>query len=115
MTNMMAKIFNAVGGQVVRWVGAIVIAAGIAARSMLALIRHAGLASLSTGVVPAVGQQLLDSAVELRGQSCQHILEVGPRVVPAQLGALQQAHHHGSSFAGQLTAYEQPVFAIMVS
>ena len=51
------------------------------ARSILARIKRAGLALFSTGVVPVVGQQLLDAVVELRGQSCQHLLEVGPRAI----------------------------------
>ena len=79
MVNMVTMICKAVADQVVCWVGAIVVAASMALRSMLAQIRRAGLALFSTGVVPVVGQQLLDAVVELRGQSCQHLLEVGPR------------------------------------
>jgi hypothetical protein len=30
--------------------------------------------------------------------------------MPAQLGRLQQAHHHRGTLACQLTAQEQPVF-----
>jgi len=36
MAKMVARIFNAVAEQVVRWVGAFVIAAGISARSVMA-------------------------------------------------------------------------------
>ena len=114
MVNMMTMKCNAVADRVVRWVCAIVFCASIVARSILAPIRRAGAARFSTGVVPVVGQQLLDAAVELRGQSCQNTLEVGPRVVPAQLGALQQAHHDCGALACQLAAYEEPIFAIMI-
>ena len=86
----------------------------MALSAMMALIKRAGLTLFSTGVVPVVGQQVFDPAVELRGQSCQHILEVGPRVMPAQLGTLQQAHHDRGALAGQFAAYEQPVLAIMI-
>ena len=79
MANMVARIFNAVADQLVRWLCAIIFCASISMRAMLTHIKRAGLALFSTGVVPVVGQQLLDAAVELRGQSCQHLLEVGPR------------------------------------
>ena len=114
MVNMMTMIFGAATRPVVRWVGAMIFVASMALSAMMALIRRAVLALGSTGVVPVVGQQLFDSAVELRGQSGQNILEVGPRVMPAQLGALQQAHHHRGALACQLAAYEQPVFAFML-
>ena len=35
----------------------------------------------SAGAVPPVGQQLLDAAVQLRGQPGEHVLEVGPGFV----------------------------------
>jgi len=100
MVNMMTMISGGVAGQVARWVGAMIFVAS------LALIRRAGLPSFSTGVLPVVGQQRFDSAVQLRGQPCQNILEVGPRVMPAQLGTLQQAHHACGALAGQFAAYE---------
>src|SRR5438067_527066 len=62
----------------------------------------------SVGWPPAVGQQFLDSAVRQRGQPHEHVCEVGPRVSPVELGRLQQAHRHGSSFTRQLAADEQP-------
>jgi hypothetical protein len=33
--------------------------------------------------------------------------------MPAQLDRLQQAHHDRSALTGQLTAHEEPIFAIM--
>ena len=56
MANMMARIFNAVADQVVRWLCAIVFCASISMRAMLTHIKRAGLALFSTGVVPVVGQ-----------------------------------------------------------
>lgn len=38
-------------------------------------------------------KQLVDAAVQLLGQPDQDIVEVGPRIVPVQLGRLHQAHH----------------------
>ena len=106
----MTMIYGAVACQVVRGIGAVVFCASMALRAVLALIKRAVLAVFSTGVVPVVGQQLFDSAVEVRGQSCQHVLEVGPRVMPAQLGTLQQAHHHRGALAGQLAADKEGSF-----
>src|SRR5438105_1981933 len=63
----------------------------------------------SAGRLPAVGQQLLDPAVQLRGQPREHVLEVDPRLVAIELGRLQQAHHDSSALAGQLASNEQPV------
>ena len=62
----------------------------------------------SAGRPPTVWQQLLHTAVQLRGHTRQDVLEVGPRVVPMHLGRLQQAHHDGSALAGQLTAHQEP-------
>ena len=59
--------------------------------------------------LPLVWQQLLDPAVQLRGQPDQHKFKIGPGLVPVELGRLQQAHHHRSPLARQLAADEQPV------
>ena len=63
--------------------------------------------SVSTGRPPLVGQQLFDPAVQLRRQPSQHFLEVSPRLVPVELGRLQQAHHHCGPLARQLVADER--------
>src|SRR5436190_7233790 len=44
--------------------------------------------------LPTMGQQLLDSAVQLRRQPREHVLEVGPRVSPVELGRLQQSPNY---------------------
>ncbi|MDF2466268.1 MAG: aldehyde dehydrogenase family protein [Ramlibacter sp.] len=44
--------------------------------------------SRSAGRLPPVGQQLLNPAVQLRGQAGEHVLEVGPRLVSIELGRL---------------------------
>jgi len=83
--------------------------------------RMAGLFTLRVGAawwtsvdaLPPVRQQLLDPAVQLRGQPREHVLQVSPGLVPIELGRLQQAHHHRSALAGQLAADEQPVASLM--
>lgn len=42
--------------------------------------------STSVGWLPAMGQQFLDSAVGLCRQPREHVFEVGPRVLPVELG-----------------------------
>ena len=37
-------------------------------------------------------QQLIDAAVQVVGQPCEHVLEVRPRVMTMHLGGLRQAH-----------------------
>ena len=113
MVNLMAMIYGAVAGQFVRWVRSIIViaVANIGAISVVLLIKRAGLVLFSADTLPLMRQQLFDSTVELRRQSGQHILEVGKWVMPAELGRLQEAHHHGSALAGQFTADEQPILA----
>ena len=65
--------------------------------------------SASAEGLPPVGQQLFDSAVQLRRQPGKHVLEIGPRLVPIELGRLQQAHHHRSALARELAADEEPI------
>lgn len=36
--------------------------------------------------LPVVGEQIVDAAVRVGGQACQHIVGVGPRIVAVQLG-----------------------------
>ena len=55
-------------------------------------------------------QQFLDATVHVARQSRQHVLEISPRIMPMQLCGLPQAHHDGSTLAGQFTAGEEPVF-----
>ena len=108
MVNLVTMIYTAVAGQWVRWVRTI-----IAARLIAPLIKRTGLALFSASAAPLMRQQLLDSAVQLGRHSGEHILEVGPRVMPIEFCRLQQTHHHRSALAGQFTADEQPILAIM--
>jgi hypothetical protein len=39
-----------------------------------------------------MGQQLADSAIALRRQAGQHIFQIGIRIVPIELGTLDQTH-----------------------
>lgn len=36
--------------------------------------------------MPLVGEQIVDAAVHVGGQACQHIVDVGQRIVAVQLG-----------------------------
>ena len=57
-------------------------------------------------------QQFFNLAVLLRGQALQHILQIGIRIMPIELGALNQTHHSGGTLPGtpstvvDLRAYE---------
>ena len=48
----------------------------------------------SVGALPPVRQQLLDPAVQLRRQSREHVLQVGPGLVPVELGRLRRAPNY---------------------
>jgi len=61
---------------------------------------HSATISNCCGSVPAVWQQFLNAAVHVRWQSCQHVMQIGPRVMTMQLGRLQQAHYEGGTLAG---------------
>lgn len=56
-------------------------------------------------------QQFFDLAVLLRRQASQHIFQVGIRIMPIELGALNQAHHRSGALARTQGACEQPVAA----
>ena len=64
---------------------------------------------VSVSRLPLVRQQFLDPAVQLRGQPREHVLQIRPRLVPIELGRLQQAHHHRGPLARELAANEQPI------
>ena len=108
----MADVWAKAAAVASRWLGVAVLAVFILGRAAAASARRRGSSrSTSAGRLPPMGQQLLDSAVQLRRQSGEHVLEVGPGLVPVELGRLKQAHHDGSALAGQLTADEQPIAA----
>lgn len=63
----------------------------------------------SVGWPPAIGQQVLESAVGQHGQPCEHVLEVGVRVPPIELGpwaylrdVLARIHSHPASRIDEL-------------
>lgn len=55
-------------------------------------------------VLPVVRQQFIDAAVQMCGQSGQHVIKVRVRVVTVDLCRLHEAHDDGGALAGQLTA-----------
>ena len=114
MTNVMATTYRAARAWLARWVRISALVACMGHRMAAHWARRVGWAWLtSVGRLPAMRQQLLDSAVQLRRQSREHVLEVGPRVSPVELGRLQQAHHDRGSLAGQLAADKKPRLPIM--
>ncbi len=64
--------------------------------------------------LPAMWQEIVNSAVQVRGQALQDVLEVGMRVVAAQACRLHQAHHDGGALTSQFAAGEQPGAAFML-
>ena len=106
MIKVVVAICIGVQARIGHWLRACALVASIAWR-MVALVLA------SAGRLPPMRQQLLDAAVELRWQPGEHVFEVGPRVAPAQLGTLQQAHHHCGALAGQLAANKEPVTPFM--
>jgi hypothetical protein len=56
-------------------------------------------------------QQLVDTPIRMRRESCQHVLEVGPRIVPMHPRRLRQAHDGGCALASELAACEKPCLA----
>ena len=87
--------------------------------------RQAAASPRSAARLPPVGQQLLDSAVQLRGQPREDVLQVSPRLVSVELCALKQTDYDGSTLACQLASYEErvllgqhdrpdPVFTVVV-
>jgi len=83
----------------------------VAVASVVSWVRSTLSSAVSASIarLPAVRQQLLDPAVQLRGQPREHVLQVGPRLMPVELGRLQQTHHHRRALARQLAADEQVI------
>ena len=94
-----------------RWLSVVALIVFNFGRAAAVSARRWGRLVSSAGRLPPVGQQLLDAAVQLRGQPGEHVLEVGPGIVPVELGRLQQAHHDRGALAGQLAADEEPIAA----
>jgi hypothetical protein len=85
-----------------RWLGVVVLTVFIVGRSAAVSARRLWSTwSSSAGRLPPVGQQFLDSAVQLHRQPGEDVLQVGPRVVPVELGRLKQAHHDSSALAAK--------------
>ncbi len=54
-------------------------------------------------------QQLVNPAVHVHRQPRQHIFQVSMRVVPVELGRLDQAHHRRRPLAAAQRARKQPI------
>jgi hypothetical protein len=87
MTNVVALISEAVMTRLARWLRVGILVVCIGPRMPALFTRRIGAAWwISVGALPPVWQQRLDAAVHLRGRLCQHVLQVGPGLVPFELG-----------------------------
>jgi len=91
MKNVVAMTGRAAMTRLARWLraGALVACIGLRLAALFKRRVSAGWWT-SVGALPPVRQQLLDPAVQLRGQPRQHVLQVGPRLVPVELGRLRR-------------------------
>ncbi len=91
MTNVVAMTSETVIARLARWLRGVALVACIGQR-MAALFTRRVCAAWWSSVraLPPVRQQLLDPAVQLRGQPREHVLQVGPRLVPIELGRLRR-------------------------
>lgn len=110
MANLMEAMCTAAMASAARWLNVGALFALIFSRSAILSMRCFGTRWLvSVGALPAMRQQLLDPAVQLRRQSREHVFQVGPRLMPVELGRLQQAHHHRGPLPRQLAPNEEPI------
>ena len=68
--------------------------------------------STSTQGLPFVGQQLGDPAVQLRRQPGEHVLEIGPRLVPVEDGGRL---NYAEPIAGRLPEKTSPLGIVRCS
>jgi hypothetical protein len=110
MVNMVGAVRIRATAGALRRLAVIVLVLIVRSRAVIASVRRVFSTWWSSdGGFPPVRQQLVDLTVQLRRQSREDVLEVGPGVVPVQLGRLQQARDDGSAFAGQLAPHKKPV------
>lgn len=94
MLNVLVILFKMGVRSFTRWVGAVVLVTCIGLRLAASVTKHFGFSRpMSVDGLPAMGQQLLDPAIELCRQPRENVFQVGEGVVPIELGRLQQAHH----------------------
>ena len=91
MANVVAMTGRAAMTELARWLRAGALVACIGQRTAALFTRRVCAAWWrSVRALPPVRQQLLDPAVQLRGQSREHVLQIGPRLVPVELGRLRR-------------------------
>src|SRR6476646_9321654 len=85
------------------WCGRVATAArsacGRVAGELGRALRASGESRSGARRLPAVRQQFVNSTVQLRGQPGEHILEVGPRISPIELGRLRRAPNYAECFS----------------
>ena len=102
----MVEVWEKAAAFATRWLSVGVLIVGSLGRAAAAPAGRLGsVKSTSAGWPPPMGQQLLDSTVQLRRQSGEHVLQAGPGLMSVQLGRLQQAYHHRRTFTRQLRTW----------
>ena len=87
MANVVAITGRAAMMELARWLRVGALFDCIVQRMAALFTRRVGAAWwTSVDALPAVRQQLLDPAVQLRGQPREHVLQVSPGLVPIELG-----------------------------
>ena len=110
MANMMDAANTAVMAVVAHCLNIGGMFAAMLSRAVGLARRRAGVGrSASASRAPLLEQQLFDPAVQLCRQPGEHVFQIRPRLVPVELGRLEQAYHHRSPLARELTAEEEPL------
>ena len=58
-------------------------------------------------------QQLFNLTILVRRQTSQHVLDVGIRIMPVELGALNQTHHRSGALTRSQRTGKQPIASFM--
>ena len=94
MLNVVAMVLRVAVPRFARWLCAVVLVSSIGQRPLAWLSMRGRACSYSGCRAPAMGQQLRDPAVQLRGQPREHVFQVGLRIVPVKFGRLRRAPNY---------------------
>lgn len=95
MASMVDALWSRATTLTTRWLSIVVLSALMLARAATVSIRLLlSVCWASARWLPTMRQQLLNPAVQLGGQPGEHVFEVGPRLVPVELGRLRRAPNY---------------------